>query len=73
MVYFQGVQQDKTNFSRSRLQQDTGQLPPWGKRRGSKGKEETPMSGTHTIQIVAGAFAVIVLGIIAYRRKQKAA
>jgi hypothetical protein len=31
------------------------------------------MSGAHTIQIVAGAFAVIVLGIIAYRRKQKAA
>jgi hypothetical protein len=31
------------------------------------------MSGAHTIQIVAGAFAVIVLGIIVYRRKQKAA
>ena len=31
------------------------------------------MTGPHTIQIVAGALAAVVLGIIVYRRKQKAA
>ena len=31
------------------------------------------MNGAHTIQIIAGALAAIVLGIIVYRRKQKAA
>jgi hypothetical protein len=34
------------------------------------GKEELRM-GPHTIQAIAGAFAVAVLGIIVYRRKQK--
>ena len=29
-------------------------------------------TGAHTVQLVAGAFAVIVLGIIVYRRKQNA-
>lgn len=30
------------------------------------------MSGAHTVQVVAGALAAIVLGIIVYRRKQNA-
>jgi hypothetical protein len=34
------------------------------------GKEEPRMS-PHAIQAIAGAFAVAVLGIIVYRRKQK--
>jgi LPXTG-motif cell wall-anchored protein len=31
------------------------------------------MTGTVTVQIVAGVLAAAVLGIIAYRRKQKSA
>jgi LPXTG-motif cell wall-anchored protein len=31
------------------------------------------MTGAHSVQIVAGAAAAIVLGIIVYRRKQKTA
>jgi LPXTG-motif cell wall-anchored protein len=30
------------------------------------------MPGTHIVQIAAGALAATVLGIIVYRRKQKA-
>lgn len=37
------------------------------------GKEDWKMAGTHTVQIVAGLLAAAVLGIIVYRRKQKAA
>jgi len=73
MVYFQGVEQDKGKFSRSRLQQDTGQLLPWGKMPRFMGKEDAQMTNTEIVRIAAGALAVAVIGIIAYRRKQKAA
>jgi hypothetical protein len=72
MVYFEGVEEHRAQFytcGRSL----SGRLPPQGKSPRFNGKEETQMSGAHTIQIVAGALAAIVLGIIVFRRKQKAA